>query len=153
MMNKRTQIGLVLVITLILLLGLTVPSMARQNPKFSCFINPIIVNNNGEVMTFTMKVYGDLEAYWTKVKGVDTLVNICTGNLPMGEPINPSLTYADFDVYCDMFDVSCEGGVLTYEDHDLGKIWDPDGGYYTPDSRTFILNADGTFSFTNIYTP
>lgn len=149
-MNKSLQIGLILVITLVLLLGLTVPSIAQNNPKFSCYINPIIVKKDGEIMTSTMKVYGDLEAYWE----YGILVNICTGTVPLGEAINSSLTYANFDVYCSEPSASCKDGVFTYVDYGLGKILDPDGGYYTPDSRTFILHEDdGKFSFTKTYTP
>ena len=148
-MNKRTQIGLVLVITLVLLLGLTIPSMAKKNPTFSCSIDPLIVNKDGQIMTYTMKVYGELEAYWED----GTLVNICTGTVPLGETINPSLTYADFDVYCSELPESCDKGVFTYVDYELGKIWDPDGGYFTPDSRTLVLKNNGKFTFSKLYTP
>lgn len=151
-MNKRTKISLVLVITLILLLGLTIPSLAMKKTFSTCIVRPIIEVNDEVLMTYTRFINGELEAYWTKVKGVDTLVNICTGTVPLGGEINSALSYAEFDAYCDYGD--CEGGVFTIEEYGEGSVWDPDGGYYTADYRIFtLLEENGDFTIYSEYTP
>lgn len=154
-MNKRTKISLVLVITLILLLGLTIPSLAKKNPKFSCYIKPIIELNDGNYLYFTIKLSGELEADWKKVNGVDTLVNICTGTVPFGEEINSGLSYAEFGAYCTAYLGECnaEETVYTVEEYETGEIWDPDGGYHTATYRLFTLLDTGEFTFYSEYTP
>ena len=152
-MNKRTQIGLILVITLVLLLGLTIPSMAEKEPAASCYINPILLREDGGIAR-KPPLFGTLDAYWDEDTGV--LVNLCTGTIPFDEQSTPLLTYADLEAYCEAEEGECNeaGTIYTISDEGNGKIYDPLAGvFYWADYRTFTLYDDGDFVFEKYYTP
>ena len=89
-MNKRIQIGLILVITLVLLLGLTIPSLAKNPVPFGITYEytHINLNNHKAKGTFTITtnqiVSGVAKMEWTPLrsdnlgahKGTMTFTNV-----------------------------------------------------------------------------
>ena len=151
-MNKRIQISLILMITIILLLGLTIPGMAWKNGQENdCFIRVLTIDQNGKTSN-RYKLYGEFSYYWD---ATDRLVNECTGIIPFGEKINPTLSYAYFDDWCSLNAGDCDDGIYSFEN--FGGTWyvyDPENDTsYIGDYSSLILQDTGDFTFTKIYTP
>ncbi len=76
-MNKRVRIGLVLLITLILLLGLTIPGMAKKSPDYvlTYVFDEVDWDNYSATGTFELTnanlfKEGDVTMNWTPKPGV-----------------------------------------------------------------------------------
>ena len=96
-MNKRTRIGLIVLLTVSLLLALTVPGMATEgNETFFCSPRVLTVDEEGNYYDH-LRIDGELTAaYWED----GTLINICEGEIPFGEPIREGMSYATFEETC-----------------------------------------------------
>ena len=151
-MNKKTRIGLMVLVTILVLLAMTVPGLAEEEePK--CLVGILITDKGGE---FIIKnYYVDLTAYWDD----DTLINICTGNLPFGKLYLKDWWFATFKQTCDYWGdrVVCSQGVL-YTDPTLWgsgyNIYDPNTGeFLEADYYWVTAHANGYLEFYMEYTP
>jgi len=154
-MNKQTRIGLIVLITIVLLLVITIPSLAKKEEPYQCHVDAPVVSNGGHISE--IEIYGELEAYWKD----GTLFNYCTGVLPFGEPLEDGLgwRYLTFDEVCEQLGdkVECNGAIL-YSDK---EIWETDVVVYNPDTGELLAATDysvtfhkkGDFTFYKEYVP
>ena len=153
-MKVRTQIILILGISLILLAGLTIPGQARKNghPE-SCSIRVLTVDPFGNFKLET-KLEGELYAGWAGPQF--TLFNQCTGVIPFGEPINPVNTFASYQDWCDNIpEASCVLGYFHWGPVSWNVwVYDPfSGNYYPAADNGLNIYPNGDFIFNSKYVP
>jgi hypothetical protein len=111
-MNKHVKISLIVLGTIVLLLALTIPGLAKKSETYNCNVAVVLVSSGGSKMTHLETGY-NLEAYWKD----DILYNFCTGTIPFGEPHETMLgrRYATFDETCAYWgdSVTCDKNVIS----------------------------------------
>lgn len=152
-MNKRTRIGLIVLITAALVLAVAVPALARKPIETDphCVGWAVIVNNNDVYDRYP--VYGALDAYWEG----GTLYNYCTGIMPWGDETDrPGWRFATFDESCEYLGdrVTCDKNTMTTTPDQWGspvQIYDPDGDVtYTADDFYLSVHRNGEFHFDKV---
>lgn len=101
-MNKNVKISLTVWITLVLLLAIAIPALARTN---ACKLSWPAYDQFGETSYIFINGESELSLIGS------TLTKTCTGNIPLGETAYGNLTYFTLD---EMRDYICE----TYGEND-----------------------------------
>jgi hypothetical protein len=155
-MNKKARVGLIVLITVILLLAVALPGLAKKTETYPCSYDGLMVHISGDYAR--TPIFGEMEAYWED--GV--LYNICKGIIPWGEPIDPGAwRYATFEETCDYFgdSVTCTKTVLTITKEQWGGdvyLFDPVTGESIGPATDFNMIAhkySGTFVGYEEYVP
>ena len=153
-MNKHVRISLIGIIAVVLIFAIVLPALAKPAPTDSCTVKYPSVNNATGTIMRHHSLTGDLEAEWDE----GTLINVCTGDVPFGEPVNPGTNWIDFDALCDLNNWTCADGVATITSESLDGfvwVWDLDTEEFYPSDywKVEIFNSDATFTFSKEYKP
>ena len=156
-MNKRTRIGLMILVTVGLLLSLTIPGLAEKpTAPVDCIMQyPVTHNSNNSVITRNLPGELTIEGW---ING--TLINLCTGVVPFGEPVDDKGTFTWFE-YDDLADLeNCEWSeeMATFNTvGDTGRdfvfLWDTDDTIHKATNWEVVIYPNGDFVFTKEYTP
>ena len=156
-MNKKIQISLIVLVTVILLLALTIPGMAKEGDETTCQAPVLTVDKHGDFHN-DFHALGDFDAYWDE--GI--LYNDCLGIIPFGEQIGTEMRYANFKEACDFaagIGGTCdeEGGEFSLDSNyvEAGtSIRDKDAKeWYRATSYLYEVTEAGDFSLHKEYTP
>jgi hypothetical protein len=134
-MSKHMRIGLVGLVTVMLLLAVVLPGLAKKPDTYQCDIWGVKVHVSGAFGR--VQIFGELDAYWKD--GV--LYNTCKGVIPWGEPIEPGAwRYATFEESCDYMGdrVSCSKTILST----TKELWGVDQELYDPETDAMVGPAD-----------
>lgn len=153
-MKKKTRIGLMALITVILLLALATPGLAEKpTAPVDCTLKFPVTNNSGNTIT-SQSLPGELTIDgWTD----DTLINTCVGEVPFGDPVDHKGPFTWFE-YDDLISLtgwqwSEDVAIVTSDISDIWvTVWDEDSSYKSTFWKVEIY-PEGTFIFTREYTP
>ena len=153
-MKKHTRIGLIVVVTVILLLALTVPGLAKKGSNTSCEMRVLTVDNAEKLHFDYMFFSGSLVI---SEEG-DIVKNYCEGKIPFGAKINPGMWYGDFADYCAFFvDYEpCSGNLFTIDKGDIDegtRVVDLDNVRYWATWWSLEIDSDGNFVGFKEYDP
>ncbi len=153
-MKKHTRIGLIVVVTVILLLALTVPGLAKKGSSTSCEMRVLTVDKAGNLHFDYMFYSEGLQIY--EEDGI--LYNYCEGTIPFGENIKPGMWYGDFVDYCTFFEdyEPCSGNLFTLDAGDVDaetRVVDLDNVRYWATWWSLEIDSDGNFIGLKEYDP
>ena len=157
-MKKYTKIGLLLLVTVVLLLAMVIPGMAKKGefPNYACEAWARVVDDDGVIDT--VPLHGELVAYWEG----GTLYNYCTGIVPWGETYGTKWRYLTFDEACEHFIelgfATCTQNIISIEQEGWPvpiDIFDPETwSLLTSDDSLFEAHrGSGKFVWFKEYTP
>jgi hypothetical protein len=142
--KKYTKIGLMLFVTVVLLLALDVPGLAKQEPAEDC--RPLFPSTTiSNIDNLNLRLYGELKFVgWEDGK----LINICEGEVPFGEPMSPGLTWFEYEDLEDFGRWDWSSKVATFtcaegENIYTAQIYDTDGSMYWTTSGVFEIYPHG----------
>ena len=147
-MKKHTRIGLMVLVTVVLLLALVMPALAKKGefPASACYVMARVIDDDDVIDI--VPLHGELVAYWSE----GTLYNYCTGIYPWGETLTPYWRYLTFDEACEYFEgvATCTKNIISIQQEDWpGDIfsYDPETGwrYYSTDSLFEARRSSGKF--------
>jgi hypothetical protein len=154
-MNKHVKISLIVLVTVVLLLAIAIPALARIQRK-SCgtlwMAYDAKLDESVEIF-----IFGEGEFTLTG----NTLIRTCNGNIPLGEaPIKPWLTYFDLDemrgYLCDTYggDACDIGTPFTIGPDETGGYQDTDsykGDECTSYDWELVVKRNGDFESEILY--
>jgi len=98
-MNKHTKISLIVLVTVVLMLAIAIPALARTDAT-TCGLNWRIDNKQSDV---SIEIPSDLVV---SLEG-STLTRTCTGNIPLGESLNDKKEWPTYFTLIQMRDYLC----------------------------------------------
>ena len=152
--KMKCRISLMVSLAAILLLVLTVPAMAKKDDEPTCSPHALTVDRQGTYQ-LVIQVYGELDVYWEG----NTLINLCQGSIPFGEPINNAMTFAPFEEACTFFGQVGEclpsKYVLTFEegDHRVNMTDVDSNQHYWATYSQLEVKRNGEYFFYKEYAP
>lgn len=154
-MKKHTKIGLMLLVTVVLLLAMVVPALARKElPEECSLLFPS--TNNSVTNNLNLRLPG-LYTFFGEIDG--KVVNICEGEVPFGEPINPGNTWLEYEDLNGLGRWEWSEEVATFtitEDEDFAVwawVYDEDGSKYVSTSAYVEVYPEGNYIFYKYYNP
>jgi len=156
-MKKQTRIGLMLLATLILTLALTIPGLADDPTLGDCIMDYPAATKNGTTGPEYIRIALPGQLTTMDWDG-DTLINVCEGEVPFGEPAvgKGKLTFYTYDELATLDFFVVENDFTYASSETFGgtvKVLDPEGNEYTSTYWQGTIYPDGHFVFTKEYTP
>jgi hypothetical protein len=135
---------------------LALPVLAKPEPPDDCkLLFPSIINNP-ETYNLNLRLPGE----YTYIGWGDDgkLINICEGNIPFGEAINPGLTWIVYTNLDGLGRWVWADNVATFtveeeEEFSWAWVYDTDGSMYRSTSALVEVYPAGNFVFYKYYNP
>ncbi|MFN2236529.1 MAG: hypothetical protein ACK2U1_20055 [Anaerolineales bacterium] len=156
-MTKQTRIGLMALVTVLLLLAMALPGLAKTEPPEDCITRYPVYNPAGNVISSSLfTLPGEIDFDNSGWIG-EELINVCIGEVPFGVTVKKFnwLAYDDLKLLASWdWSETVAIRTVTEDDNVRAWVWDFDEEKaYQSTSGWLEIYPDGTFTLYKVYVP